>query len=300
MRFAEPYSWAAPAGPIKAKNLPRCILAVDSNARMRDCNEPNFKPAQTVTLKFRKNLKQITLATGLYGPARRLIRATSPSQRADFIANLRFFGQFISPGDLCFDVGANSGEKTEAMLALGASVVAFEPQPGLVRELSARCAPYGDKYTVVDAAVSDRIGTALLHLREYTQQSSLLSDWEGEPSGEILIKTITLDAAIARYGRPKFCKIDVEGSEPRVLRGLSQRIAVLTMEYHTDDRCVGLVRESIALLQRLGPIRINAIGGEWQSLLFREWYSVDSFLKTFPNNVKPYRYGDLVVQTNPN
>src|SRR5208282_493851 len=47
----------------------------------------------------------------------------------------QFYSQFISEGDLVFDVGANSGEYSRAFLALGAKVVAIEPTPGLVQRL---------------------------------------------------------------------------------------------------------------------------------------------------------------------
>src|SRR5438045_2748291 len=39
-----------------------------------------------------------------------------------------FYTQFIRPGDLCFDIGANFGRWSEAFLSLGAQVIAVEPQ----------------------------------------------------------------------------------------------------------------------------------------------------------------------------
>jgi hypothetical protein len=41
---------------------------------------------------------------------------------------LTFYRNFIRNGDLCFDIGANIGTRTEAFLELGAKVVAVEPQ----------------------------------------------------------------------------------------------------------------------------------------------------------------------------
>lgn len=40
----------------------------------------------------------------------------------------RFYGQFVRPGDLCFDVGAHAGNRVRAWRALGARVLAIEPQ----------------------------------------------------------------------------------------------------------------------------------------------------------------------------
>jgi hypothetical protein len=39
-----------------------------------------------------------------------------------------FYQQFLQPGDLCFDVGANMGNRVEAFLKIGANVVVVEPQ----------------------------------------------------------------------------------------------------------------------------------------------------------------------------
>ena len=47
----------------------------------------------------------------------------------------------------------------------------------------------------------------------------------------INVPLVSLDELIARYGEPQFCKIDVEGFEHEVLRGLSQPLPALSFEY---------------------------------------------------------------------
>ena len=42
---------------------------------------------------------------------------------------VRFYRQFIEPGDLCFDIGAHVGNRIRAWRALNARVVGIEPQP---------------------------------------------------------------------------------------------------------------------------------------------------------------------------
>jgi hypothetical protein len=39
-----------------------------------------------------------------------------------------FYGKFVKADDLCFDVGANIGNRVGPLLRLGAKVVAVEPQ----------------------------------------------------------------------------------------------------------------------------------------------------------------------------
>ena len=82
------------------------------------------------------------------------------------------------------------------------------------------------------------------------------------------VPATTLDALIACYGVPRFCKIDVEGYEAEVLRGLSQPIAALSFEY--VPAASDVARQAAGLLAALGPYRFNATIGErrrfvWQS-----------------------------------
>src|SRR4051794_16322556 len=53
-------------------------------------------------------------------------------------AERRLYRQFVRPGDLVFDIGANRGGKCAAFLRLGARVVAVEPNPGCVTALRRR------------------------------------------------------------------------------------------------------------------------------------------------------------------
>ena len=41
----------------------------------------------------------------------------------------RFYRSFVQPGDLCFDIGAHLGNRTQAFVDLGAQVVSVDPQP---------------------------------------------------------------------------------------------------------------------------------------------------------------------------
>ena len=242
-------------------------------------------------------IKQIALAAGFYRSARLLHRALIPSERAKFEGDLAFYRRFIHPGDLCFDIGANIGAKTEAMLVLGAIVVSVEPQPQLAREIAARGSRYGAKSIIVESAVGEQIGTATLHLQEAITHASLLDDWPGKAKGEIQVKVTTLDALIAKYGVPRLCKIDVEGFEVPVLRGLSHRIPIVTIEYHTDERCVALARECIDLLGRFGPIEINVTGESGREPLFSDWLPSREFLKRFPACVASHSFGDMMIRT---
>ena len=46
----------------------------------------------------------------------------------------------------------------------------------------------------------------------------------------------TLDIYIRKYGCPKFIKIDVEGFEAEVVRGLLRPVELLSLEFSTDTK----------------------------------------------------------------
>src|SRR5260370_40160311 len=74
------------------------------------------------------------------------------------------------------------------------------------------------------------------------------------------VAVTTLDALIAAHGLPAFCKIDVEGFEAEVLKGLSRPIPALSVEY-----IPAALEGALAALDRLAPLRpypLNPSAGE--------------------------------------
>lgn len=243
-----------------------------------------------------KRLKRLALATGLYRPARMLHRILFPNERAIFRTEVGLYSQFIRSGDLCFDIGANIGAKSEAMLSLGAKVISVEPQPELVRELRARFFYYGVRSVIVQSAIGDSLGKASLHLRDIPSHASLENDWQGQVVGELTVDVTTLDELIKRFGVPKFCKIDVEGYELKVLRGLSQPIETISIEYHTDDKCVTMARECIELLGKFGSMKLNFTAERASGLLLNDWMDASDFAVKFPECVQPNPFGDIIIR----
>src|SRR5262245_23390217 len=126
---------------------------------------------------MKKALKEFALSSGLYGPLRKTYRQfLDPTDMRQFRASAAFYAAFVSPGDLCFDIGSNVGEKAEVFLHLGARVVAFEPLPHCARELGARCL-HNKGLTVVQSAVGATIGSAQMYVGKWSKVSSLMSSW---------------------------------------------------------------------------------------------------------------------------
>lgn len=235
--------------------------------------------------------KQLSISVGLYKPMRRLYRILSWSDRRHFDAHRLLLGEFIRERDLAFDVGANIGNRTEILLSLGASVVAFELQPMCAREIAAR----GNKHlTVVHMVVGEAEATARLHLNANHLPASLMLGWPASnDAGVMAVPVTTLDKAIEQFGFSIFCKMDVERLEPQVLHGLSRSIPALSFEYHCDECGIEQVRECLTCLSDPGNYCLNFIGCEVASFLSTERLAVPKFMKSFPPRAKRNFWGDL-------
>jgi FkbM family methyltransferase len=210
-----------------------------------------------------------------------------------FRAECVLYGRFVRPGDLCFDVGANYGIKTEVFLALGGRVIAFEPQRDCCQELRER----NPKAVVVCSAVGAALGTALMYVDQHRTGSSLLPSWRETPQTTVEVPVTTLDAAIQTYGIPGFCKVDVEGFELDVFRGLSQRIPVMSYEF-TRQR----IPEAVACLDYLetfGPFEANFTPRDNPTLAAATWFAsreARAFLERTLPDLDGYEWGDVFVR----
>jgi FkbM family methyltransferase len=209
------------------------------------------------------------------------------------------YRQFVRPGDLCFDVGANRGVKAEALLRLGARVVAVEPIPACIEELRERLGHYRT-FQCVQQAVGAVCGTATIHIADTDVLSSVRPDWfglEGHWKAALPVPMTTLDALIETYGVPRYCKIDVEGLELDVLQGLSQPIAHLSFEFHLTDELTPAAVRCLERLTELGRYRANLTRQEPPRLV-GQWMEADAFIDYFKTTIATdlaFDYGDIYV-----
>ncbi len=193
---------------------------------------------------------------------------------------LRFYSQFIQEGDLCFDIGANIGDRTLIFSELGARVIAIEPQSTCVKALKKRI--NGNRSIVtLWKAVGDKKGYIGLKVNtEANCLSSCSPEWievvkgtkrftQNQWDRTITVPITTLDDLIDNYGIPSFIKIDVEGFEHTVLKGLSQSVRAVSFEY--TPGYISSAKDCIDRLTTLGVTRFNYSIGEDMKFKLPEW-----------------------------
>ncbi len=224
------------------------------------------------------------IATG-FGLARSLLIYRGLPWRR--LALKRFYASLIKPGDLVFDIGAHAGNRTATVLALGARCISVEPQPAFARLLSAL---YGqnERVTLVICAVGSQPGTAKLNISSrHPTVSSLSMKWieqVGSTRGfeqvrwdtRIDVPVTTLDALIEKHGAPAFCKIDVEGMEADILRGLSTAIPLIAVEYL--PAAMDVAQECVERIEALGSYEYNYSSGESHAMISGEWLDSGALL----------------------
>lgn len=243
--------------------------------------------------------KKLAMRLGMYRPARWLERhVLRPASLRTLQQDREFLRPLVATGALCFDIGANNGAKTEVLLDLGARVVAVEPQDGAVAEMVAQFR--GRKgLTILKIAVSDHPGVATLHIARSPTASSLVSGWGDVIVGHVDVPMLTLDQLIEKYGRPDYCKIDVEGSDVAVLRGLSHPLKLISFEFHFWSDGVNELRQALDRLEALGSYQFNYTRQDKPGFCGPRWGSRDElwdWLGLSTAAPPPSDYGDVFAR----
>ncbi|MFN3259228.1 MAG: FkbM family methyltransferase [Pikeienuella sp.] len=220
------------------------------------------------------------------------------------LLSLAAFLPEVAPGArLVFDIGAHAGDRVRAFRALGARVVAMEPNPLMLRALRLM---HGrdDGVSLVGACAGAAQGRATLRLNTanptvstlaagFTEAASGAPGWEGQVWDDALDVEVTTVAALAvAHGQPDFVKIDVEGFEAEVLRGVAEPPARLSFEIVTMARPAAL--EALEAAAALGYRRFRLTLGEshvWET----DWLDragMEAKLRALPDRANS---GDVVA-----
>ena len=172
------------------------------------------------------------------------------------------------------------------MLSLGAEVVAVEPQPvfaDMIEKHGASCLKGFERVAVGAAEGEARLRISRRHPTVSTVSDRFI-EGVSQAKGfrdvvwdrEVVVPMTTLDRLIDKYGVPAFCKIDVEGAEAEILRGLSRPVRLVAFEY--IPALPEIAHEAIGLLGRLGSYRFNRVIGERHRFANEEWQDAAALL----------------------
>jgi len=240
----------------------------------------------------------------LYKPAKQSFRVISKVINRQ--RRFRFYPQLIRKGNLCFDIGANIGNRTEVFTKIGARVVAVEPQENCIADLIKKFGK-NPNVTLINKAAGAKIGEGEIHICATKSGLSTLSeewlrvtkenkrfedhvDW----SAVERVQITTLDELIGTYGRPDFCKIDVEGYELEVLKGLTQKIPLISFEYTPEFMSEAV--KCLEYLSQFGDFHCNYSKGESMKWGLKNWVTLNEFRDTFRVLENEEWFGDIYVK----
>jgi FkbM family methyltransferase len=142
----------------------------------------------------------------------------------------QFLARIVTAGMTVIDVGANFGYYTLLMAdAVGPAgqVLAVEPNPATVSLLRETISlnGYADRTVIVPQALSDKEGSALLFCPHGEPKNALLVPHRDYPGGTTIeISTTSLDNVAEKSGKVDLIKIDAEGAEIAIVRGMQKLI----------------------------------------------------------------------------
>ena len=248
------------------------------NNSKASCTKSGLIPIKTLNI-FVKLLRWFRLYKSVYVTVLAISNVLSRRKL------LRFYSQFVSKDDLCFDIGANIGSRTGAFLKIGATVVTVEPQDICMQKLLSKYRS-NNKVFLVHKALGAKEGNGDLILSSSHTVSSMSKEWIDcvkdsdmfftatsafQWDKVVSVPITTLDELIEKYGKPTFCKIDVEGFEYQVIKGLSQPIEMISFEFTPTPEFISLAIKSIKYLSTIGNVKFNYSYGESMTLALSKW-----------------------------
>ncbi len=143
----------------------------------------------------------------------------------------QLMSQVIKPGFTCLDIGANFGYFSILMSELAGitgRTIAVEPNPRIADLLRATRFVNGGKFEVIEKALSDKKGEAILTINDGELGGGTIKPNTLEPGrSQVKVPMVTVDELVSErnIGKVDLVKIDVEGVEPQVFRGMEQTLA---------------------------------------------------------------------------
>jgi FkbM family methyltransferase len=138
--------------------------------------------------------------------------------------------EYVGTGDTVYDIGANIGYVSLSLAkSVGPSgqVIAFEPVPKNVDSFRESISlNHLTNVLVLEFAASEQSGEAVIRIAENLSTASLVWHQNDPSAAQLTIRTVQIDQLVdsGDLPYPRFVKIDVEGAEGSVLKGMRRMV----------------------------------------------------------------------------
>jgi FkbM family methyltransferase len=179
----------------------------------------------------------------------------------------KFYQNFIGNSDFMIAIGDHQGIISDTSQKIGALTLIVEPLPDSYRLL---CEKFASSKNVIllhtDIGAFDAAFTFNeAYEKNILPYSSNLTASASQP----MVKITTLDEIIVQHGIPIFLKINANGFENEVLKGLNTPILTISVAFYSYlfEKTI----ENIRRILEIGNYEFNWILDEEPSLQSKEW-----------------------------
>lgn len=197
--------------------------------------------------------------------------------------------KLINKGDLYFDIGAHLGEKSKPFIEKKIRTIMVEPLPVCVRTLK-RLYSKNSIVKIIPKGLGSKNTKKILSInKQMPTVSTFAKHWKSGRfsnltwSEKTQIQITTLDALIKKFGDPQYIKIDVEGYELNVLKGLSKKSGIISFEITSE-----FFSDAIKCLKHLKKLSYNSFTfsvGE-QKKFFSDWSDYKTIINLIKKEIK--------------
>lgn len=180
-----------------------------------------------------------------------------------------FYSNFIGNSDFAITIGDSNGNISEILLQLGALVLVVEPLP--------------ENFVYAEKKLRNYSQTILLHedIGAFNAQFTYNEAYEKNilpyssnltvGADQSVVKIRTVDELIREYSLPAFIKINANGFENEVLKGLTIPILLISVSFYSYLH--SKTTENVRRLMSIGNYEFNWILNEEAKFQSKEWLS---------------------------
>lgn len=228
-------------------------------------------------------------------------RLKYPAQFKKYQEEFSFYKEFLQShpykNELIFDVGANMGRKSFIFLKLAKKVIAFEPSERLFLFLKKRFKQ--ENILLFNCALGSSVSTLDFFIIEGNEAYNSLNRKHIESTAKqrgvvtknnvkpIKVKVDILENFIQEYGIPKYIKIDVEGHECDVIKGLITPVPLLSFEANLPEFRLETIN-AIRYLQTLSNNKYSFNFATDFSWISKDFLCANEAVKFLTNTSLPY------------